>query len=231
MGKQLTYYYVEQKFKDRGYILLSNEYINSHEFLKYQCPKGHVNSIRYYDFHNGRGCPECKKLKMIGTKYGYKHGMSYNLAWKREQNKLRHEKYPWEYSYNAAKARCNNPKNSHYSAYGKRGIKFLITKEEYMILWERDKAYLLKQPSIDRIDINGNYTFDNCRFIEHRENSRNNRKTMKVEQYSLDGKLLKIWNSQSEIKRELGFNQSHIGFLINQEPHIGYNFIWRKHNV
>lgn len=190
------------------------------------------NKINYKTALYGEGkCRDCNSRLKGEKSNGFIHGYSYSLNWKREQNKLRHEKYPWEYSYNAARARCTNPKNSHYNAYGKRGIKFLMTKEEYICLWERDKACLLKQPSIDRIDINGDYTFENCRFIEHVENSRNNRKTMKVEQYSLDGKLLKVWNSQSEIKRELGFNQGHIGFLIKQEPHIGYNFIWRKHNV
>lgn len=231
MGIKLTFQHVQKKFLDRGYTLLSNKYINAHAFLEYKCPYGHINSMRYYDFHNGRGCPECKRLKMIGKKYSYKHGLSYDLEWKKEQNALRHKKYPWEYSYYAAKSRCNNPKNSHYNAYGARGIKFLLTKEEYAKLWERDKAILLKQASIDRININGHYEYSNCRFIEMLDNSRNNRKNMKIAQYSLTNKLIKIWNSQSEIKRELGFNQGHIGFLIKNKPHIGYNYIWRKYNV
>lgn len=190
------------------------------------------NQINYKTALYGQGkCRYCNSHLTGSTSNGFIHGLSYNLDWKREQNRIRHNKYPWEYSYYAGKGRCNNPKNSHYSSYGGRGIKFLLTKKQCEYIWYRDKANFLKQPSLDRIDINGNYCIENCRFIEMIENSRNNRRNMKVAQYSLDGKLIKIWNSQSEIKRELGFNQSHIGFLIKQSPHIGYNFIWRKYNV
>jgi hypothetical protein len=75
---------------------------------------------------------------------------------------------PWVITLFRARARCNN-KNDRY---GKRGIKCFLTPEEIKIIWFRDKAHLLKRPSIDRIDNNGNYTFDNCRFIELSENSR-----------------------------------------------------------
>ena len=67
--------------------------------------------------------------------------------------------------------RCNNPKNKKYKYYGGKGIQVLLTVSELQEIWTRDKAYLLKQPSIDRIDSNGNYTKENCRFIEHQENA------------------------------------------------------------
>ncbi len=35
-----------------------------------------------------------------------------------------------------------------------------------MWLWIRDKAGKMKRPSIDRINSGGNYTLNNCRFIE-----------------------------------------------------------------
>lgn len=68
------------------------------------------------------------------------------------------------------KQRCGNINNSSYKYYGERGIKCFITEKELKTLWIRDKAWELEMASIDRIDNNGNYTFENCRFIELQEN-------------------------------------------------------------
>jgi hypothetical protein len=68
--------------------------------------------------------------------------------------------------YHGCRQRCNNKKLPIYHRYGGRGIKCLISKEELKALWVRDKADLMKRPSIDRIDNDGNYEFNNCRFIE-----------------------------------------------------------------
>lgn len=68
--------------------------------------------------------------------------------------------------------RCTNPKRHNYASYGGRGISCLLTVADLKSLWERDNASSLKKPSIDRIDVNGNYVYENCRFIELSENVR-----------------------------------------------------------
>ena len=83
---------------------------------------------------------------------------------------------PWETHYFAAMQRCTNPKHQNYTRYGGKGIKFLMTKTDYEFMWNRDKAYLMSKPTIDRIDSNGNYEPSNCRFIEQSENSRRRRR-------------------------------------------------------
>jgi len=70
------------------------------------------------------------------------------------------------------KNRCGNRKAHNFKYYGGKGIKCLMTYEELKSIWERDNASKLKRPSIDRINPNGHYTFDNCRFVEHSENAR-----------------------------------------------------------
>ena len=60
---------------------------------------------------------------------------------------------------------------SHHHYY-KRGIKNFLTIEDLKNLWQRDKGYLLKQPSINRKDRDKNYYFDNCEFVEKVENDR-----------------------------------------------------------
>jgi hypothetical protein len=46
---------------------------------------------------------------------------------------------------------------------------------EAEILFKRDNAHLLEKPSLDRIDPDGSYVFDNCRFIELIENIKRRR--------------------------------------------------------
>lgn len=65
--------------------------------------------------------------------------------------------------------RCTNPNAKFYNRYGGRGIKNEITLADLYYLWERDKAHLLDCASIDRIDVDGNYHVNNCRFIEFRD--------------------------------------------------------------
>ena len=62
MSKKYTYKQVNDIFKDRGYILLSKEYINNHIKLEYSCPVGHINSTTLKDFKNKNSeCPICSK--------------------------------------------------------------------------------------------------------------------------------------------------------------------------
>jgi phenolic acid decarboxylase len=88
-------------------------------------------------------------------------------ARQKEYRKKYYAKYPWLRTLNHIKSRCSN-KNTRYC---KRGIKCFITPDEIKSLWFRDEAFKLKKPSIDRIDNNGNYILENCRFIEFSLNS------------------------------------------------------------
>jgi len=88
--------------------------------------------------------------------------------------------HPWISHYSQAKQRCNNSNDQHFKRYGGRGIKFELTVEQTHQLWLRDKAMFLNCPSIDRIDNNGDYTFDNCQFIEHIDNVKKMWKERKI---------------------------------------------------
>ncbi len=85
-------------------------------------------------------------------------------------NKKWRVNHPWVSNYMAASNRCNNPKHKKYKYYGGRGIQLLMNIADFKKLWFRDKAYLMKEPSIDRKDSNGNYTLNNCRFVEKIDN-------------------------------------------------------------
>jgi hypothetical protein len=121
---------------------------------------------------------------------------------KRLLKKIKDERlnFPWKYTLRTIKTRCNNLNFFQFKDYGGRGIKCLITEEELKELWFRDKAYLMKRPSIDRIDNDGNYCIENCRYIELKENiSRNSRKV--ILQFNLDGIFIKEWKSITQAAR------------------------------
>ena len=88
---------------------------------------------------------------------------------KREQQKRIRE--PWRRAYDSVMSRC-----SYAGSYGKKGIKNHLKLKDFKYLWFRDKAYEMKRPYIDRIDSNGDYILENCRYMEHEENMRRGHK-------------------------------------------------------
>ena len=126
-----------------------------------------------------RTCKRCIKQVTLWnmankSRYNETKSRSYYTNQEAILKKLRisRRKDRWKVSYHLAKQRCNNPKNPNYKYYGGRGIKFLMTLQDFKYLWDRDKGYNMSIPTIDRKDNDGNYTVDNCRFIEKSENTR-----------------------------------------------------------
>jgi hypothetical protein len=86
------------------------------------------------------------------------------------------KKLPWVRTRLTISARLRKANKGRERDVGYVGIKALITCEELRLLWERDKGWELKKPSIDRIDPDGDYTKENCRYIELSENRLRNRR-------------------------------------------------------
>lgn len=132
--------------------------------------------------------------------------------------KTHYKKYPWKQTLRIIQQRCHGKNHISYPLYGGKGIKCLITSDELEWLWGRDQAWLMKRPSIDRVDPKENYTKENCRYIELSENSRASVPPSKrpwqakgVIQKTLDGDFVKRWYSQKEAADALGFQESAIG--------------------
>jgi hypothetical protein len=162
-----------------------------------------------------------------------KKGKQYRLENKNRLNtKLKeyYKQYPWKRIFQSIKSRCNNKNVSSYKDYGERGITCLITVEEIKILWFRDKAYSMKKPSIDRIDNDGNYTFENCRFIEMGLNvtERNKRVSSKpILQFDLQQIFIREWSSVADAGRGLKMDKSQIAKCCRNKIKMAYGFIWK----
>lgn len=81
-------------------------------------------------------------------------------------------KNPWYEMWRNAKARCEDPKHKSYKYCGAYGIKFLLTQHQVESLFNWHGGHWMKCPSLDRIDANKDYVFDNCRVIEKAINER-----------------------------------------------------------
>ena len=55
----------------------------------------------------------------------------------------------------------------------------------------------------------------------------NNLKSIKVAQYTLDGKLVKIYPSMREVERQTGFKHTCICNATKSKTHVSHGFIWK----
>ena len=97
-------------------------------------------------------------------------------------------------TWNRMVDRCNNPKNHKYYAYGGRGIKVCNEWQnnyDTFYKWAIEKGYRVGL-WIERIDNDGNYCPENCRWATRKEQMRNTRRNNFIK-YNGEIKTLAEW--------------------------------------
>lgn len=151
-----------------------------------QCDCGNYTEVLQSNLIQGKSSSCGCYQKELASKRFSKHG---------KRNTRLYEIY-----YNM-KSRCYNENNKRYDSYGGKGI--AICQEwldDFMNFynWSMANGYS-DELTIDRIDVNGNYCPENCRWASREQQSNNQRKTIFIEICG-QKKSLKQWTNLMEWK-------------------------------
>jgi len=152
-------------------FLLQSEKAQAYQVC--QCECGEVRLVWYNNLRNGhtRACARCLK-----DPYRSRQG----------KVQFHPRAYPREYIiFSSMKGRCLNPKNTYYVRYGGRGIKVCERwLEPDGLGFSNFIADMGARPSpkhsIDRIDNDGDYCPENCRWATATQQARNTRSNVHI---------------------------------------------------
>lgn len=140
---------------------------------------------------------DCGKVIILNRRTFIKEGVQSCGCLKELRKKYKTVKYKKLHDcWVAMKQRCYNPNEHNYNNYGGRGIKvcpeWLTQGGAYVFCdWALNNGYR-DDLSIDRINVNGDYTPENCRWIPMAEQQRNRRNNHWIE-YNGETKCLAEW--------------------------------------
>lgn len=112
--------------------------------------------------------------------------------------------------------RCNNPNCKSYKWYGGKGIKVCDEWSDFTNFYEWALAHGYQTNlTIERIDINGNYSPENCKWITNQEQP-SNRSTAHRISYNHESHTLTEWSKIIGLPRTTLSNRIRLGWSIER---------------
>ena len=146
--------------------------------VKCRCECGAIKDVRIDQLLSGESL-SCGCLRLDRIKESAREGRMTHIKYGESRERIHN-------IWNLMLERCNNPEHRAYRNYGGRDIKVCDEWdhgiEGYMRFkqWSISNGYT-EDLTIDRIDNNGNYSPDNCRWISNAEQQNNKRNNVFVE--------------------------------------------------
>jgi len=168
---------------------------NERHWYKTKCSCGNESILERNILKRGKSskCRSCaRKISCNSNKNpAYKHGYS----------SVNHSHYNLYNIWIGMKSRCYRKSDSNYKIYGGRGItvckEWLDSFENFL----NDMGYPKKGESLDRINVNGNYYPDNCRWANKETQANNCRTNI---HYQIEDEKL----SETQCSRKLGISRN-----------------------
>ena len=170
-----------------------NGIIENMECYLCKCDCGNTKIV--YKLNLGRDTNSCGCLKKT-------HGMSKTRIYRTRGDMVQ---------------RCYNEKEPSYKNYGARGIKMCDEwKKDFMAFynWAINNGYK-ENLTIDRIDVNGNYEPNNCRWATVKEQGRNQRRNHIVE-YNGEKHCIVEWAEKLGIKPDCIYSRFRRGWAVEK---------------
>jgi hypothetical protein len=180
---------ISGKTFDRLIALYFSRKIKNRSFWRCKCSCGNEKDINIYSLLNGnaKSCGCLRRETMVKNRQKPTHGKARTKTYR---------------GWLAMLMRCNNPNSTHYHNYGGRGITICDKWLKFEGFYEDMGEKPFKEATLDRIDNNGNYCKENCRWATRKQQCRNKRSNRIIE-FNGKSQCLQDWADELGINKHI----------------------------